>query len=250
MPDPLTGTLVVGGSALVQGIAGNEAGKRQERAARAGIEEQRDAREFAADQVEPFRQIGIAAAVPLLQSLGIDIPEGLGVSQEQVQQSEIARINPIVDFFREEGFEDIQESAAAQGKLRSGGTLEDLTRFNNRLATTVVPDLQNQRFSQLFNLLTQGQNASVGQGTAALNTASNIGTLLNAEGAASASRIQGIGNAITGGINNAASLAGFLSAGAPPQTPNAGNFNNGTQIDFGTGAVMVSGFPQCERILY
>lgn len=92
-------------------------------------------------------------------------------------QTQIEEINPILSFLRDEGFEDIQESAAARGRLGAGGTLKDLTRFNTQLASTVVPQLQQQRFSQLFNLLGLGGNVATGQGTAALQTAGNVSNL-------------------------------------------------------------------------
>jgi hypothetical protein len=98
----------------------------------------------------------------------------------------LSEVNPLVSFLRDEGFEDIQESAAARGQLRSGGTLEDLTRFNTQLASTVAPQLQQQRFNQLFSVLGLGQNAAVGQGSAALSTASNIGNILQQQGTAQA----------------------------------------------------------------
>lgn len=94
-------------------------------------------------------------------------------------QTQIEEINPILSFLRDEGFEDIQNTAAARGSLGSGGTLEDLTRFNTQLASTVVPQLQQQRFNQLFNILGLGANAATGQGQAGLQTAGNVGNLLS-----------------------------------------------------------------------
>jgi hypothetical protein len=126
----------------------------------------------------------------------------------QSQQQQLEEINPIVSFLRDEGFEDIQESAAAGGRLGAGGTLRDLTQFNSDLTSTVIPQLQNQKFNQLFNVLGLGANAATGQGTAGLQTASNIGNLLGAQGAAQASGAFGRANAITGAINNVAGAAG------------------------------------------
>ena len=87
---------------------------------------------------------------------------------------------------RDEGFEDIQESAAARGRLGAGGTLKDLTELNTNLAATVVPQLQQQRFNQLFSLLGLGESAAVGAGAAGINTAGNIGQFLMAGGNAQA----------------------------------------------------------------
>lgn len=134
----------------------------------------------------------------------------------------IEEINPIVSILRDQGFEQIQETAAARGRLGAGGTLKDLTRFSSDLATTVVPQLQQQKFNQLFNVLGLGANAATGQGQAALSTASNIGNLLGNQGAANAAGITGRTNAITGTLENLAGGAGAF--------PNLFNFGGGSPI--------------------
>lgn len=321
MPNPLVGVAAASLASSVVGSQGaKRAGEAQENAARTGVAEQRAARESFEQRTEPFRQLGLAAAGPILQSLGIEVPEILASPEayqsrqrldylnEQIEgfdpqssqppmvrlassiknrglerginqglesaskrqgdarlqeliterdaiqrqlsrsepslpgeassltpQTELERINPLVSFLRDEGFEDIEESAAAQGRLRSGGTLQDLTRFNTNLAATVVPQLQQQRFNQLFNLLGLGQNAAVGQGSAALSTASNIGNLLQSGGIAQAQGQLGSAQQIQGGISDLSGILGLLQT-SPPQT-SGGNFNTGTQVDFSSGAV-------------
>jgi len=189
----ILGAAVVGG--VVQGRAAGKAAKAQTRAAETGVAEQRAARLAFEERTEPFRQAGLAGAEQLTSFL-----------QDPTQQ--LAEINPIVDFLRNQGFEQIQETAAAGGRLGAGGTLQDLTRFNTQLASTVVPQLQNQRFNQLFNVAGLGANVAAGQGTAGLQTASNIGNLLGAAGQAQAGGIIGQSNAFTGGLQNIAGAAG------------------------------------------
>lgn len=317
-------------SGAMQSKSARDAASAQSGASGAAIEEQRAARQSFERRTEPFRQIGLSAASPLLELLGIDpsivrrtsleqqladidaqisappemretrpggargfiesalgqhgtrgfaetirqplrvgrggptrfeaeeeeIPrdfEGLRARRAEIQaqidaipeqqqgsflpQSEIERVNPLVSFLRDEGFEDIQESAAARGTLRSGGTLQDLTRFNTNIAATVVPQLQQQRFNQLFNILGLGQNAATGQGSAALSTSTNIGNLLQSQGAA-----QGQANLMQGQIagNTISDLAGLLGrfggTGSGGMT-SGGTFNTGSQTDFATGAV-------------
>lgn len=130
-------------------------------------------------------------------------------SQGQSQQNTIDEINPILSFLRNEGFEDIKEFSAAQGKLGAGGTQQDLVKYNNDLAATIVPQIQNQRFNQLFNLLTSGQNASVGAGTNAINTQNTIG---NNQYLAAANQA----NAINSGFQQVAQIGS--------QNPGAFNF--------------------------
>jgi hypothetical protein len=311
---------IAGAAVLNAAVSSNSAkkgAKAVESSSRAGISEQQAAREDFQRRTEPFRQVGLSAAVPLLQSLGIEIPAdftrsitpGQVVTEEAARlqdqigdldsqianfqprkrgqsatdhdaqrgdliaqrealqgqldqftqaeltqapqqapqqaapglpESELARVNPLVSFLRDEGFEDIQESAAARGRLRSGGTLEDLTRFNTQLASTVVPQLQQQRFNQLFSVLGLGQNAAVGQGSAALSTASNIGNLLGQAGSARAAGQIAQGQAIGQGISDLTGVLGAQQAGLfsrPPSTVQGGSFNTGTQTDFATGAV-------------
>ncbi len=199
---------LIGG--LIQGRATKKAADSQADAARAGISEQRLARESAEQRLQPFADIGLQAGEQL-QSLLADPSQGL------------EEINPIVDFLRGEGFEQIQESAAARGRLGAGGTLKDLTRFNTNLASTVVPQLQNQRFNQLFNVLGLGSNAAAGQGTAALSTGTNISNLLGNVGQAQAGGAIGRSNAITNTLQNLGSAAGafpnLFSGGGGGVTP-------------------------------
>lgn len=189
----ITGAAVIGG--VTQSRAASSAARSQERAAEAGIGEQRAARESFEARTEPFRELGLEGAEQLTSFL-----------QDPTQQLE--EINPLVNFLRDQGFEAIQESAAAGGRLGAGGTLKDLTTFNTGLASTIVPQLQNQRFNQLFNTASLGANVAAGQGTAGIQTATNIGNLQGAAGAAAAGGAFGRANAITGTIQNVAGAAG------------------------------------------
>ena len=139
----------------------------------------------------------------------------------------LEEINPVVSFLRDQGFEQIQESAAAQGRLGAGGTLKDLTQFNTDLTSTIVPQLQNQRFNQLFNVAGLGANVAAGQGTAGLQTATNVSNLLGNVGAAEAAGVAGQTQAITGGLQNIAGAVGafpnlFGGQPPPPVVPRAG----------------------------
>lgn len=134
------------------------------------------------------------------QFIGSDRMEGL------------EEINPVVSILRDQGFEQIQETAAAGGRLGAGGTLQDLTQFNSDLATVAVPALQNQRFNQLFNVLSLGSNAAAGQGTAILNTGTNISNLQTQFGRNRAEGIVDRSNIFTNALGNFAQVAGQNSA--------------------------------------
>lgn len=212
-------------SANKQADAAKDAAKAQERSAEAGISEQRLARESFEERTDPFRQVGLAAARPILSELGIAIPDELsGLLPAAQPTSGAGQVSPLFDFLRGEGFEDIQESAAAQGRLRSGGTLRDLSQFNTNLAG----QFQQQRFNQLFNLLGLGSNVAAGQGTAGLQSATNISNLLGNIGQAQAQGSIGQANAVSQGISGLTGTLGAYQGGAfgggaqPTTTQNSG----------------------------
>lgn len=137
----------------------------------------------ARSDLEPFRNLGGEALSPLL-SFALDGPE--------------------TELERTRGFEDIQRSAAAGGKLQSGGTLESLTSFNNQLNARN----RNQRFSELFNLATLGSNAASGQATSTLNTATNVGNTIIGQGNARAAGRVGSANAASDSLFDLARIFG------------------------------------------
>lgn len=163
---------------------------------------------------QPFVDIGLEAGEQL-QGLLDDPMQGL------------EEINPVVDFLRKEGFEDIQESAAAGGRLGAGGTLKDLTQFNTDLTATVVPQLQNQKFNQLFNLLGLGSNAASGQATGTQSTAVNTQNLLSSTGVAEGSAAVNRSNAITDTLSQIPKAIGAFNQPAPAAPPPQPNFIGG-----------------------
>lgn len=128
------------GSALAGSLASTSAARKQASAANTAARTTLEADALARRDLQPFASTGGQILNPLL---------------------DFVRQGPESDLERAEGFEAIQNSAAAGGKLRSGGTLKALTQFNN------VLNARNraQRFNELFNLATLGQNAAARQGT-------------------------------------------------------------------------------------
>lgn len=116
-----------------------------------------------------------------------------------------ARQNPFdLDFTRQEGFRDIQNSAAAAGKLRSGGTLAELARYN----AGITSSFNMQQNQKLQNLAALGSNAAGGQATASIQGAGMAGNALMQSGNAQAAGLVGVGNAINDGISNYLYLRG------------------------------------------
>jgi hypothetical protein len=120
---------VVGG--LIGAIGAKKAADKQVAGAR-------EARQATEAMTAPFRAAGEEVINPLTQ---------------------LALQGPQSDLTRAEGFRSIQNSAAAAGKLHSGGALAELVKFNNQL------NEQNfgNRFNALFNIAQLGSNAATGQ---------------------------------------------------------------------------------------
>ena len=102
---------VIGG--VVASKSAGDAADAQVEASEEGIAEQRAARESFEERAQPFVDLGTGAAGDLQSFL--DNP-----------MQQLDEINPLVNFLRDQGFESIQESAAASGRLGAGGTLKDL----------------------------------------------------------------------------------------------------------------------------
>ena len=208
----ILGSAIIGG--VIQSNAAGSASDSAQAGQNAAIGEQRAAREQFMQLLAPFREFGL---------------EGMEGLRDLLfnPESGLEQIAPVVDFLRKEGFEDIQESAAAGGRLGAGGTLKDLTQFNTDLTSTIIPQLQNQRFNQLFNVLSLGQNAAAGQGTGILSTANNISGFQSNIGAIRGNEAINRSNALTGTLSNLSqgSGAGFFnnlfgSNAPPPPTTN------------------------------
>ena len=116
---------------------------------------------------------------------------GVGVLDDL---SAAAREGPDEDFERSELFREIQNSAAARGKLHSGGTLTALLDRGKALDAR----FSRQRFNQLFNVASLGSNAAAGQATGILNTAENLSEINIGRGDALAAGLIGKKNAIRG----------------------------------------------------
>lgn len=139
---------------------------------------------------------------------------------------------PGYQFQLQQGQQAIQNSAAAQGGLLSGNTLQALDQYSQGLASSNYQQVYNnaiQQYQQAYNIFQGNQTnefnrlaALSGVGQTAANTlgqlgqasaqnianinanaGAQIGSSLQNAGAARASGYAGIANAVTGGIGNA-----------------------------------------------
>lgn len=195
------GATVVGSmvSSNAQKKAGNRAADAQVQAAEIAAEEQRRQFDRYQELLNPFVNAGTGALTGQQDLLGLN---GM-----QAQQDAISGISNSAEFktYLDQGQNAILQNASATGGLRGGNTQAALSQFAPQLLNQMI----NQRFSNLGGLTALGQNAAAGVGNAGMQSANNIGGLMQQMGAAQAGNAlaQGKANAqmwgdITGAISN------------------------------------------------
>jgi hypothetical protein len=125
---------------------------------------------------------------------------------------------PGYQFAFDQGTKAVNALAGARGGLNSGRTLQDLNTFGQGIA--------NQEFNGYLNRLgglsDQGLSAATLQGQVASNAAANIGNAYGNIGNAQAAGAVGVGNAISGGINNMIGLYQYQNSLKPQPVPYVG----------------------------
>ncbi|HFD2140502.1 TPA: hypothetical protein ACF2EA_000214 [Acinetobacter baumannii] len=195
------GATVVGSmvSSNAQKKAGNRAADAQVQAAEIAAEEQRRQFDKLQELLNPFVNAGTGALAGQQDLLGLN---GM-----QAQQDAISGISNSAEFktYLDQGQNAILQNASATGGLRGGNTQAALSQFAPQLLNQMI----NQRFTNLGGLTALGQNAAAGVGNAGMQSANNIGNLMQQMGAAQAGNAlaQGKANAqmwgdITGALSN------------------------------------------------
>ncbi len=178
---------IVGG--ISQASAAKKAAKAQERSAAADIAFQKETRDIVRGDFSPYRAAGTNALAGYEYEMGLGArPEGYGGFQA----------SPGYQFQLDQGNESINALAGARGGMNSGRTMQDLAKFNQGIA--------NQEYgtymSRLGGLVDTGASAAAMSGQASQNAAAGVSNALAAKGNAQAAGAIGVGNAISGGINN------------------------------------------------
>lgn len=177
--------------------AAKKAAKIQAKSAAEAIAFQRESRDLARSDLQPFRQAGQDQLSPL-SSL---------ISDPQAQLNFVQN-NPFFNALADDAQSRLFSNQAARGKVGSGGTAQAL---QNSLLL-LGQDLLNNNINQRFNIATMGQNAAAGQGTATIQSGNAISDLLTQQGNALAAGQVGAANANTQGINSLIQ-GGALAAG-------------------------------------
>ena len=215
MPGPvaaIAGSAAVGAaSSLIggksQSDAAKKAAKEQTKATKATIKAQEKALERQIGLQEPFRQTGVNALA--------DYATASQYTPFGVPQFEA---DPGYQFRMSEGLKALERSAASRGLLQSGGTLKDITRFGQDVASQEYQNAfqrylleRQQRLQPLEYRIGLGQAAASGQAANVGSTAQNVGQLTTSLGNIRSAGIMGQSNAFTGALSN---IAGLVTQGA------------------------------------
>ena len=206
-----TAAAIVGGS-LIQGASARSASRSQERAADAGVAEQRRQFDITQENFEPFRQAALGA-LPECQA-------GIGGSPEFAFDPRAALENPAMQFMREQGEQQVDRAAGRNRLLGSGERLMAAQRFGQGLATQgiesefnrqlathgVDTDRFNTRLNRLAGLVDVGRGATSSLASTGAQTSGNIANLLSASGQAQAAGQLGVGNVLSGAIEQGVGL--------------------------------------------
>jgi hypothetical protein len=114
--------------------------------------------------------------------------------------------SPMAKYLLEQGVDSVQGSAAAQGGLYSGATLEAL-EGNRR---TVIGADTADYFSKLFGTANMGMAAAGNQAGAGSAYANNVGSLAMGAAQAKGQGYMGAANAISTGIGDMAGIYGYM----------------------------------------
>lgn len=140
-------------------------------------------------------------------------PNGTGIAPGSLLKPfgmEDFQASPAYQFNLEQGQQAINKAAAARGKFYAPGTLQDVSRFSQGLASNEFQNAYsnyntnlNNIWSRLSGLSGSGQNAAANLGGFAQNTAGQIGNNITGAANASAAGTVGSANAINQGLGSA-----------------------------------------------
>lgn len=218
-----------------QADAAEYAAKLQYMASQDAIAHQENMFENIGEWLRPYRQQGQFAFRPLRQEIHRGQPDA--PTYDGLVDPMNVQADPGYQFQLNQGFDQVQNSAAARGKLGSGGTLKALEDYRQGLASTYVPqyrnqlmalrgqqvgerqqDFQNQlglnqqKIDNLMNLVNMGQSAAAMQANAGQNTSNAVSNLLGAGASAMGAGQIGAANAQAQGQNQLMQMGTTLAA--------------------------------------
>ncbi len=200
MPAPLVavGVAAAAGTAAAGIYGANKAAKAQEKAAKSAAQTQQNALAAQTELAKPYVEAGKTA---LAEYQKLAPYQSFGMQQFQA--------DPGYGFRMSEGLKALERSAAARGLLQSGGTLKDITRFGQNLASAEYENAFSRYLSERearmdpYRYLTGiGQAAAAGQAANVGSTGAALADIAAQRGNVQAAQAMGtagaIGNAISG----------------------------------------------------
>jgi hypothetical protein len=196
----ITGGAILAGS-LIGADASRSAANTQSDAANRAAQLQQQMFQQTQQNLAPWMQTGQVA----LSELGQRTTSGGDLNQpftlDKFQQS------PAYQFNLEQGQQAINKGAAARGGFYQPGTLQDIAKFSQGLASNEFQNAfsnyntnQNNIWNRLYGLSGSGQNAAANLGGFAGTAAGNIGNSITGGANAQAAGQVGQANALTGAL--------------------------------------------------
>jgi hypothetical protein len=210
-------------SAAIGASASKSAANTQAGAANNAANLQYQATQNAQANLAPYNQLGQSAINPLLNAMGYNNDFSVNSNSPLQQQFSFNASNldqtPGYQFALQQGLKSVQNSAASRGLGLSGAQLKGATNY----ATGLADQTYNQQYqnalstyntnyntasnnaNRLAGIVQQGQNSAAQVGSMGMTGAANQGNLLTQAGNANAAGTVGSANALSSGLNTAAS---------------------------------------------
>jgi hypothetical protein len=231
MPAPLVavGVAAAAGTAAAGIYGSNKAAKAQEKAADKAAQAQKNALAAQTELAKPYVEAGKSA---LSQFQSMAPYQSFGMAQFQA--------DPGYSFRMSEGLKALERSASARGLLQSGGTLKDITRYGQNVASQEYENAFSRYLSERearmdpYRYLTSvGQAAAAGQAANVGSTGAALAELAATRGNINAQQAMGTANALGSAFGGIGSAVGSYYANEPYMnylrsiTPSAGGGGGG-----------------------
>jgi len=187
-------------SSKAQGKAAGAASDAQYAAAQLSVDEQKRQFDALQELLKPYVNAGSGALNGQQDLLGLN---GLTAQQEAIDG---INNSAAMQTYLQQGENAILQNASATGGLRGGNTQSALSQFRPQLLNQLI----TQQYSNLGGLASMGQNAAAGVGNAGMQSANNIGNLLQQAGAAQAGNYMAQGQASANMWGNVAGAIGTI----------------------------------------
>lgn len=192
MGDPVSSTLLAGGSAIAQGIGGRKAAKQQARAGEQAYNTQAASQQRLDELMSPYTEAGQTGLNELMATLGVG-------DQKSTYQ------NPLLQQIQQQTLQSMSNRSAATGRNSSS----DMASLTAQSMLQPAYQMQQQRIGQLQGLSGMGLNAASQLGMGNAQIANNMaGSQVNI-GNAQAAGTTAMYGALAGGMNQMAGFAGM-----------------------------------------